>query len=143
MRWWLSGVRFGEIALTSNLRKRSVYGIYLRFLLGMFLLSIAGGIVGGVIAGFVATTAISLKGSGAAAVAAQILGTIFGVVLYVAYLLAISTIYQVVVKLALWRLAVESLDVSNFHLVELVKAEGQQSSPFGEGLADALNVGSF
>jgi uncharacterized membrane protein YjgN (DUF898 family) len=143
MRWWLSGVRFGEIALTSNLRKRSVYGIYLRFLLGMFLLSIAGGIVGGVIAGFVATTAISLKGSGAAAVAAQVLGTIFGVVLYVAYLLAVSTIYQVVVKLALWRLAVESLDVSNFHLVELVKAEGQQSSPFGEGLADALNVGSF
>jgi hypothetical protein len=38
---------------------------------------------------------------------------------------------------------VESLDVSNFHLVDLVKAEGQQSSPFGEGLADALNVGSF
>jgi uncharacterized membrane protein YjgN (DUF898 family) len=143
MRWWLSGVRFGEIALTSNLRKRSVYGIYLRFLLGMFLLSIAGGIVGGIIAGFVATTAISLKGSGPAAVAAQILGSIFGVVLYVAYLLAISTIYQVVVKLALWRLAVESLDVSNFHLVDLVRAEGQQSSPFGEGLADALNVGSF
>ena len=74
---------------------------------------------------------------------AQILGAIFGIGFYVAFILALSTIYQAIVKLSLWQVAVESLDISNFHMVELVKADGTQSSPFGEGLADALNVGGF
>jgi uncharacterized membrane protein YjgN (DUF898 family) len=129
MRWWLSGLRFGEITVTS----------YLRYILATVLLFILAAVVAMVFVGMGATAAAALKGS----TVAQIAGTAVGVIFYVLFILALSTIYQVVVKLALWQRAVETLDISNFHMIELVKAEGQQSSPFGEGLADALNVGSF
>ena len=32
LRWWASGLRFGEVAVTSRLRTAQVYGVYARFL---------------------------------------------------------------------------------------------------------------
>ena len=32
LRWWISGIRFGELTVASHLRTRAVYGAYLRFL---------------------------------------------------------------------------------------------------------------
>ena len=31
LRWWISGLRFGELTVTSHLRTRAVYALYLRF----------------------------------------------------------------------------------------------------------------
>jgi uncharacterized membrane protein YjgN (DUF898 family) len=139
MRWWLAGLRFGDIAIASSLRTGQVYRVWLRFLLGAVLFAIAAAVI---------TALIPLSWSQIAKGAPlsnlmQIIATGFALLAYVVIVLAYSTIYQVIVKLSLWQIAVESIDISNFHMVELVKAEGQQSSPFGEGLADALNVGSF
>jgi hypothetical protein len=47
------------------------------------------------------------------------------------------------VRLALWRNVVESLEVAGVAALDRVKAQGQASSAFGEGLADALNVGGL
>jgi len=44
---------------------------------------------------------------------------------------------------SLWRAAVDTLDISNFEKVDEVHAVGRQSSQFGEGLADALHIGTF
>jgi hypothetical protein len=57
--------------------------------------------------------------------------------------LGYSTIYRATIMLALWQLAVESLQLSGLSTLDRVKARGQASSPLGEGLADALNVGGF
>jgi hypothetical protein len=45
--------------------------------------------------------------------------------------------------LSLWQLGMESLQLSGLSALERVKATGQPSSAIGEGLADALNVGSY
>jgi uncharacterized membrane protein YjgN (DUF898 family) len=139
MRWRLSGLRFGDIAFASGLRTGSVYWIFLKYILATILL----GIVAAVVAAMGAGLLWAMVGSVKEMLFAQILGAIIGIAFYVVFILALSTIYQAIVKLSLWQIAVESLDISNFHMVELVKADGTQSSPFGEGLADALNVGSF
>lgn len=137
MRWWLSGLRFGDIAVTSLLKKRSFYGIYLRYKLASILFFVVVGVV--VAIGFGIFRATMGLGSAEELGAAQILAVAAGVIAYVVFLPGSSIIYQAIVKLALWQAAVESLDISNFHMVELVKAEAKQSSPFGEGLADAKN----
>ena len=103
----------------------------------------SGAIGFGVIAAMGAGLLWAMVGSVKEMLFAQVVGAIIGIAFYVVFILALSTIYQAIVKLSLWQIAVESLDISNFHMVELVKADGTQSSPFGEGLADALNVGSF
>ena len=46
-------------------------------------------------------------------------------------------------RLGLWRSVVESLDIAGGAALERVRAAGEASSPIGEGLADALNVGGM
>ena len=62
---------------------------------------------------------------------------------YVIAALAFSTIYQVTVKLALWRIGAQSLTLAGSEALDRVKAAGRPSSAVGEGLADALNFGGL
>ena len=70
-------------------------------------------------------------------------GVAVGIVGYVMVMLGYSTIYQATVKLRSWRVAFESLELSGLQVLDRVQARGGPSSGFGEGLADALNVGGM
>jgi hypothetical protein len=68
---------------------------------------------------------------------------VLGLAAYVAAALGYSVIYQATVRLGVWRCVIETLDVSNVSILEQVAGAGEAASPIGEGLADALNVGSL
>jgi uncharacterized membrane protein YjgN (DUF898 family) len=138
LRWWTSGLRFGEVVITSHLRMAQVLGVYARFLLFAFLFSLAA-------AAIVAPGAIVIpKLTGELdSISKEIVTTLAGLAAYVTIALGYSTIYQATVKLGLWRCVVESLDISNLAVLEQVTATGQPASPVGEGLADALSVGGI
>jgi uncharacterized membrane protein YjgN (DUF898 family) len=138
LRWWTSGLRFGAFSLTSRLRIGQVYRIYLRFLWYAFLFTLVAGLCGAV--------CLMLVGpyvGPQASTPAGILATGVLVVGYVIVALGFSTIHQATVKLSLWRLGIDVLDLSGVALLDRVKAQGGPSSPLGEGLADALNVGGI
>jgi uncharacterized membrane protein YjgN (DUF898 family) len=139
LRWWCSGLRFGGIEVQSHLRMRNVYGAYARFFGYAVLFSIAMGIAG--------TIAVTLVGAAASIgkidTAGQIIATLLLVAGYVVTALGYSTIYRATVLLSLWQLGMESLQLSGLSALEKVKATGRPSSALGEGLADALNVGSY
>jgi uncharacterized membrane protein YjgN (DUF898 family) len=141
MRWSISGWRFGDIAVTSSLRISQLYGIWLLYLLMALVLVAVFGVIGTFISSFFSQVMhIGIPTEGAPqlppwpAMAAL-------AVYYFVFVVAFGTLYQVMVRLPLWRKVVESLDIANFQMVELVKAEGKSSSPYGEGFADALDVG--
>lgn len=136
LRWWASGLRFGDVAVTSRLRTAQVYRVYARFLAYAFLFTLVAGAV--LIAGALALPSLTEKLD---STAREIITTIAGLAAYVAIALGYSTIYQATVRLGLWRCVVESLDISNVAVLEQVTAVGQPASPVGEGLADALSVG--
>jgi uncharacterized membrane protein YjgN (DUF898 family) len=138
LRWWASGLRFGDVVVTSRLRTAQVYGVYARFLLYAFLFTLAAGMI-------VTPAAFVLQRltDGLDSMAKEIITTIAGLAAYVAIALGYSTIYQATVRLGLWRCVLESLDVSNLAVLEHVSAAGQPASPVGEGLADALSVGGI
>jgi uncharacterized membrane protein YjgN (DUF898 family) len=138
LRWWASGLRFGEVMVTSRLRTAQVYGVYARFLLYAFLFTLAAGMI-------VTPAAFVLQRltDGLDSMAKEIITTVAGLAAYVAIALGYSTIYQATVRLGLWRCVLESLDVSNLAVLEHVSAAGQPASPVGEGLADALSVGGI
>lgn len=138
MRWWASGVRFGDVTVRSTLRTKSIYGAYARFVGITMLWSLGAGTVLGMVIGL-ASSVISPWNKDAGDIAAIILGLIG----YMVVMLGYSAIYQVIVKLAIWRLVVQSLQLAGTAALDRVAAEGQPSSAFGEGLADALNVGGL
>jgi uncharacterized membrane protein YjgN (DUF898 family) len=140
LRWWASGLRFGEVTATSHLRTGQVYGAYLRFLLYAVLF----GIVSGIVIAIIATLWIAVaRGGAVASTAAEIGGAALAVLGYLAVVLGYWAIYQATVKLSLWRLVMDSLDLSGVAALDRVTAAGQPSSSVGEGLADALNVGGL
>jgi uncharacterized membrane protein YjgN (DUF898 family) len=138
LRWWVSGLRFGNVAVRSRLRTVQVFGVYARFFGYAALFTLVAGAM-------VAVGALGLpKLTGKLdSMHDEIITTILGLGAYVAIALGYSTIYQATVKLGLWRCVIESLDVSNLAALEQVAAAGEAASPVGEGLADALNVGGL
>ncbi len=138
LRWWSSGLRFGDIEIRSQLRMRHVYGAYARFVGYAILFSIVMGIVGAIALVLVGGVAQIGKGIGG-----EIATTLVGLVGYVITALGFSTIYRATVLLSLWQMGMESLHLSGLSALEKVRASGRPSSALGEGLADALNVGSY
>ncbi|MSO67367.1 MAG: DUF898 family protein [Pseudolabrys sp.] len=139
LRWWSSGLRFGDIEMRSSLRTRQVYGAYMRFLWFAILFCIALAIIG--VPALLA--AGSLAGNEQASAGSEIVATGILLVGYVIAALGFSTVYRATVQLSLWQLGMESLQLSGLSALGRVKATGQASSAVGEGLADALNVGGY
>ncbi len=139
LRWWASGLRFGELSVMSRLRTVTVYALYLRFMWIALLAGLALAIVAGIAIAVVAGLKL-LTGAG---LLAELLTTVLLVGIYVVIALAYSTIYQGAVKLRLWRVAFESAELSGLGVLAEVKAAGMPGSPVGEGLADALHVGGM
>ena len=139
LRWWSSGLCFGDLEIRSRLRMRHVYAAYGRFVGYAILFSMAVGIVGAIALVVVgALASVAKLGAGG-----EILATLFLLAGYVVTALGFSTIYRATVLLSLWQLGMESLHLTGLSALEKVKATGRPSSAIGEGLADALNVGSY
>jgi len=139
LRWWVSGLRFGEVAVKSRLRTAQIYGVYARFLAYALLFTLAAAVVAAI--GAYAVSRITPYFSDT--VRSEVITTVLGLAAYVAAALGYSVIYQATVRLGVWRCVIETLDVSNVSILEQVAGAGEAASPIGEGLADALNVGSL
>lgn len=139
LRWWASGLRFGELEFRSHLRTRQVYGAYMRFFWYSALFALAVSVIGGV---FLLVFQF-LFGTKEASATVEFVQVAAGIVGYVVVALGYSTIYRATVMLSLWRLGMESLELKGLAALDRVKATGTPSSALGEGLADALNVGGF
>jgi uncharacterized membrane protein YjgN (DUF898 family) len=139
MRWWISGLRFGAMAVRSHLSTAKVYRVYLRFLLYAvpYLLVVMA------LGGMFVFIGDKLLGSNHDSLPAELLVSAVTLGIYVTMALGASTIYQVVVTFAMWRLAVQSAKLLGAEALEAVRASGAPDSALGEGLVDALGVGSI
>ena len=139
LRWWISGLRFGEVAVTSRLRIGQVYRVYLRLMLYLFLLSLLAGIMGGM----TALTVVGIVSLAHSVILSQVAAGMISILMYVVMMLGSSTVYQVIVAAGLWRLGAETAQLTSEAALDGVRATGTASSALGEGLADALGVGGI
>jgi hypothetical protein len=116
-----------------------VYWVYLRLALYLLLLGLLAGIVGALIA-FAVLGIVSVAHN---ATLNQVVGGVISILIYVLFMMGSSTIYQVIVAAGLWRLGAETAALTGEAALDGVRATGSASSALGEGLADALGVGSI
>ena len=126
LRWWTSGLRVGDMAANSRVRTGQMYGLYLRFVgystlfgLAMAVLALAVGLV------FPLSVLDEDKFAELDSFA-QIAGVIVGLAGYVVIMLGYSTIYQVTVKLRLWRLSFETAELTGLDALDRVNAAGAE-----------------
>jgi uncharacterized membrane protein YjgN (DUF898 family) len=138
IRWWLAGLRFGPVVVATTLKKRQVFGAYLRcFLYGLLLLIVVSLVVG-------ALAALLRLGVTVTKEAKEIMGVILVICLYFSFAVGLWVIYQRTIKFGVWRMAVDSVELAGFDAMEHVRADDTRpSSAVGEGLADALGAGGI
>jgi uncharacterized membrane protein YjgN (DUF898 family) len=141
-RWWLSGLRFGGITVTSRLRIGQVYLIYLRYI-GLVWLFMTGASIGiGILASTIFAVLSAVHISGNQIPGRELIGAGIGVLLYAAFALGLSVMHQVLITFGLWRAAAQSAEISDAPILDTVEAKAGLSSALGEGLVDALGFGN-
>jgi uncharacterized membrane protein YjgN (DUF898 family) len=141
LRWWLNGLRFGDVTVSSRLRTGRVYGAYLRYM-GWTMLIMIGAIAVFVVVAIVGT--LAFKSSGIDKDTLGGVAAVLGVVAYILLAFCAWIVYQVAVKLRLWRITVDSVAIAGFDAVERVRADNTQlGTAVGEGLIDALGAGGM
>jgi uncharacterized membrane protein YjgN (DUF898 family) len=140
-RWWISGIRFGEVSFESELPSGALYGLYWK-VIGWFLL--IGVIFSaylfaciGLIVGFgnVARVAAGAQGS-IAVTAALIVG-------YLGIIVAVNVMLRVYLLRDVWARAAASTTVYGLEAAANVAAKGDLANALGEGLAGSLDIVGF
>ena len=142
-----SSVRLGEARLAVTIRTRSLIGQYLLFALalaGALLALLVGGLV---VLGAVASDAFADGGFDLGIFMQHLqqsmvvlLAIVFG---YLLILAAFTFVAELFLGLAFWKLVAGNATVTGLDSLRDVRARGEDGALAGEGLADALNVGSY
>ena len=144
-RWWISGIRLGDVSFESNMHRNALIDLYWKVIGWSLLFSSAAGIWGSGIYG------IALKANrSAAANPEQILAIMpqYSVLIpvaigYVAYVLAFWALMRIYLIHDVWQRVAESVTVYNLAAADDVVAQGKLVGALGEGFADSLDVVGF
>jgi uncharacterized membrane protein YjgN (DUF898 family) len=144
-RWWLSGIRFGDIRFESSLRNGALVGLYWK-VIGWFLLisTLFSAYLFGCAAMFASIshtpiaklfTPANLQGSIPMLVAA--------VIGYLAFILTLNVVMRIYLLRDVWARVIASTTVYGLDAAANVAAEGELANALGEGFADGLDVAGF
>src|SRR3984957_276780 len=144
-RWWLSGIRFGDVRLESTMRKSALIGLYWKAI-GWFALfglamaaylagcaAIMASMHGMTLGGFVKTPAMLHSGP---------LIVLAGIG-YLATVLGLNVVMRVYLLRDLWARVIASTTVHGIEAAANVSARGELANALGEGFADGLDVAGF
>jgi uncharacterized membrane protein YjgN (DUF898 family) len=140
-RWWISGIRFGEVSFESDLSAYDLYGLYWKvigwfvLIMALFVAYIAACI--GLIAGFsdAARIAALMRGS-IALTAATVVG-------YLGFILALNIVFRVYLLRDVWARVAASTTAFRLEAAGNVAAKGELATALGEGLAGGLDIVGF
>lgn len=143
----LSSVQLGGARLAVRIRARSLIGQYLLFavaLAGALLMLLVGGLV---VLGAVASDAFADGGFDLGvfmqhlqASMVVLVAIVFG---YLLILAAFTLMAELFLGLGFWKLVAGHASITGLDSLRDVRARGEDGALAGEGLADALNVGSY
>jgi len=144
-RWWISGIRFGELRFESDLRRRALLGLYWKVIGWSVLLLIGISLWGGMV------WVVALQMYGVAGTTQQQIAVItqqipvlvafgFG---YVMLALVAGAIMRIYLIHDIWGRIAATTSVHNIAAAENVAVQGRAASALGEGFADSLDIFGF
>jgi uncharacterized membrane protein YjgN (DUF898 family) len=140
-RWWISGVRFGQVSFESDLSSNALYGLYWK-VIGWFVL------IGVLFSAYVYACAALIAGPGGMTDLAKGIqeSLAMSAAIFVGYLgiiLALNVVLRVYLLRDIWARAVASTTALRLETAANVVAKGDLVNALGEGLAGGLDVVGF
>jgi len=142
-RWWVSGIRFGEVRFESKLSDGALIGLYWKVIgwsaLLLVLLSVWIGAVVGI--------AAAMGGGTSEQQMLQIMqhpATLIAMGAgYVIMALALGVVLRLYLMRDVWARVANATLVYNLAAADNVTGQGEAVSALGEGFADSLDIGGF
>ena len=138
-----SQVKLGEASLDIEVKARSLLGQYLLYGLCLIGALIVMGLIGYIVVSALNANFRAADFSAANIARAGWVGVAVGVGGYLASLSAFTLLGEVFIDCGYWMRVARGATIINIESLDGVRATGEDRSLAGEGLADALNVGSF
>ena len=140
-RWWISGIRFGEVSFDSDLSGGALYGLYWKvigwYLLVSLIFSVYIAVCGAVTIGFGDMAHFAQRSQG------NIAFTVATVVGYLGIIIALNVAIRVYLLRDVWARITSSVTVYRLEAASNVAAKGELADAVGEGLAGGLDVVGF
>jgi uncharacterized membrane protein YjgN (DUF898 family) len=144
-RWWMSGVRFGDVRFESSLKSGVLIKLYWKVIGWSVLLAV---LLVAYLA-FAAMLAASMSGLTLAEAYKSpaflqsipfAVATVFG---YLALMLAFNVVARLYLTRDFWAQAAATVSITGLASTAAVTAKGDLAGALGEGFADGLDVGGF
>jgi uncharacterized membrane protein YjgN (DUF898 family) len=140
-RWWISGIRFGDVSFESDLSSNALYGLYWK-VIGWFLLIFV------LFTAYIFACVGLVVGFGNAAnIAARMQGNIAMTVAivagYLGLILAMNVVLRIYLLRDVWARAAASATAFRLEAAANVAAKGDLANALGEGLAGGLDIVGF
>lgn len=144
-RWWMSGIRFGEVRFESNLRSGVLITLYWKVIGWLLLLSV-------LFTAYLALAAVMIGSMSGLSIAEAYkspaflqsipfaVATVLG---YVAMMLTFNVIFRLYLTRDFWAQAAMSVSITGLAAAASVAAKGDLAGALGEGFADGLDVGGM
>jgi uncharacterized membrane protein YjgN (DUF898 family) len=145
-RWWIDGVRLGDVRFESDLRPGALMGLYwktigwsaLLFLVAVIIISFATTLPPYLAAGHLNGAQIALFNRQHPYLAVGI-----PLAIYLPTMLAVGVAQRIYLVRGMWERVVTSATVHSLDCADNVRARGGLASALGEGFADGLDVVGF
>lgn len=145
-RWWLSGIRFGEVRFEAGLPRGALVGLYWK-VIGWFLLALVLFVGYLFAAAFVIArlnqTAMATLFAPGSSLQDRIPMLVLAGIGYLALILAANVVLRIYLQRDIWARILASTTVHHIEAVANVSAKGDLVSALGEGFADGLDVVGF
>jgi uncharacterized membrane protein YjgN (DUF898 family) len=148
-RWWISGMRFGEVRFASDLPTGELIDLYWKVIgWGVLIVITAVILFTFVFAAVLLANGVELnfKAFGPALNARPVLAIVVGIigaVFYLAVILSMGVVTQLYLTRDMWQRVASSAFVTNLSAADHVIAQGDAANAVGEGFADGFDVGGI
>jgi uncharacterized membrane protein YjgN (DUF898 family) len=142
-RWWLSGIRFGDVRLESTLPKNAFTGLYWKIIGWYVLATFAFSIYIAISSAVVAAVGAAITPSGTAEAIKSIPFLVMMGIGDLGLILTLNVLVRVYLARDLWAIVLQHVQVQNIGAAADVAAKGELVTALGEGFADGLDVAGF
>ncbi len=146
-KWWLEGVRFGNVSAISSLQPRTYYANIWKFIgLSLPILVIYASIIFAITNALVSNPvwrdALFTQVSAAGQARFQV-GIVVNVFIYLLFMLMFGIFLRIYLQQRIWKMVVNSLTLHNTLALSDIAAQGDSVNALGEGFADGLDIVGF
>jgi len=144
-RWWLSGIRFGDVRFEATLSRGALIGLYWKVIGWLVLISVAfGGYLYLCMQLVVRATEMPMdRFLASGGLQGNILVLVLVGIGYLPFVLLFNVVMRVYLMRDVWVRLVGSTQVHGLAAVANVSVRGDLASAIGEGFADGLDVVGF